>query len=329
MRSAGLSAVAGYSFAMFQAKYGVQASDLSVSYVLTLLADVDDEPATLDLGYANDNGAGTARIVVPGGTLAGVSFVVPLPRDGGPVTVQSLQEHPAAAPGAPSGADKWALAALLGNTARLIATMLGERRLLAATGRDVAAQRHLLTARGGALDLIGDALAVPRLLPAPYRLDFDTDTVALYHFDDTVAPVLDATHEHPGVNHGAVRGAPGRLGAAAQIGPGGGITIPDAPDFTIAAGGSFTVEMFANLAALGAEAVAVLAAKRAYIGRSDGAGWALTATGARRGRSRAALQRHRPHRQPRRSGNARGGRLSTAGSTLPACSTPARRSACF
>ena len=41
-----------------------------------------------------------------------------------------------------------------------------------------------LTARGGSLDLIGDGLGVPRLLPAPYRLDLDDNVLALYHLDD-------------------------------------------------------------------------------------------------------------------------------------------------
>jgi len=162
-------------------------------------------------------------------------------------TLQSLRESPAALPEAPSGPDKWALTALLSNSARLLSVLLAERQLLATTARDVLAQRHLLTARGASLDSIGAALAVPRLLPAPYRLDFDDNVLALYHFDDAIAPVLDAIHDHPGINHGALRGAVGRIGSAVQIGSAGGITIPDAPEFVIDAGGSFTVEMFANL----------------------------------------------------------------------------------
>src|SRR6516162_5838347 len=274
--TAGLSNVQGYSFNIFQTRYGVQTADLAVSYILTLLAAVGDEPATIDIAYVNDRGAGTARVVAPGGTLAGTSFVVPVPRDGGIATLQSLRERPAALPGAPSGPDKWALTALLGNTARLTSVLLGERQRLAAAARDVLAQRHLLTARGAGLDLIGAALGVPRLLPAPYRLDFDDAVLALHHFDDPIAPILDATRDHPGVSHGARRGAAGRIGAAVQIGPAGGVTIPDAPEFDVAPGGSFTVEMFANPTNLGAGVRAVLAVKRSYVDRSDGAGWALT-----------------------------------------------------
>jgi hypothetical protein len=278
--AAGLSQVQGYSFSIFQRRYGVQAADLAVSYILTLLATVGDEPATVDVAYVNDNGAGSARVVVPGGTLPGTSFVVPVPLEGGVATLQSLQESPAAPPGSSSGSDRWALTALLGNTARLLTALLAERQVLAAGARDVLAQRHLLIARGASLDLIGDALAVPRLLPAPYRLDFDDNVLALYHFDDAIAPILDATHDHPGVNHGALRGAVGQIGAAVQIGSAGGITIPDAPEFVIDAGGSFTVEMFANLSNLDEGVTAVLAVKRSYADRSDGAGWALTAEGA-------------------------------------------------
>ena len=245
-----------------------------------MLAGVGDEPATVDLAYVNDTGAGSVRVVVPGGTLPGASFVVPVPHIGGMATLQSLRESPAALPEAPSGPDKWALTALLSNSARLLSVLLAERQLLATTARDVLAQRHLLTARGASLDSIGAALAVPRLLPAPYRLDFDDNVLALYHFDDAIAPVLDAIHDHPGINHGALRGAVGRIGSAVQIGSAGGITIPDAPEFVIDAGGSFTVEMFANLPNVSAGVTAVLAAKRSYIARSDGAGWALTVEGA-------------------------------------------------
>jgi hypothetical protein len=109
--AAGLSQVQGYSFSIFQRRYGVQAADLAVSYILTLLATVGDEPATVDVAYVNDNGAGSARVVVPGGTLPGTSFVVPVPLEGGVATLQSLQESPAAPPGSSSGSDRWALTA--------------------------------------------------------------------------------------------------------------------------------------------------------------------------------------------------------------------------
>jgi len=58
--TAGLSNVQGYSFNIFQTRYGVQTADLAVSYILTLLAAVGDEPATIDIAYVNDRGAGTA-----------------------------------------------------------------------------------------------------------------------------------------------------------------------------------------------------------------------------------------------------------------------------
>jgi hypothetical protein len=275
----GLSQVEGYSFGLFQTQYGVPAADLAVSYVVTLLAAVGDEPATVDIAYADDSGNGSVRVVVPGGTLPGRSFALPLPRGRGTAILQSLQETPAPAAGVPSGPDKWTLTALLGNTARLLSVLLGERQSVAAIARDVLAQRHLMTARGGSLDLIGAALNVPRLLPAPYRLDFDDSVLALYHFDDDIAPVLDATQQHPAVSHGALRGVAGRIGSAVQIIAAGGVTIPDAPEFVIEPGGSFTIEMFADLPDLAGGVTAALAAKRSYVGRSDGAGWALIAEG--------------------------------------------------
>ena len=275
----GQSTVLAYSFATFQARYGVQTADLSVSYMLTLLADLGEEPSTVVLTYVNDRGSGTGQVVVPAGALAGTSFVIPIPRDGGLATLQTLQETPAPAVGSPAGPDKWRVTALMGNFSRLLALLLAERQALTGQARDVLAQSSLPTSRGASLDLIGEALAVPRLLPAPYRLDLDPAVVALYHFDDAVAPVVDATGEHPGVSHGAPRAAAGKFGTAAQITAAGGITIPSAPEFAISAGASFTVEMFAQVNSVAANVNSVLAAKRANIASSNGSGWALTVEG--------------------------------------------------
>lgn len=211
--------VGPYDFSTFLARYGLQSKDIGASYVLTLRVDQLSGPAEVDIAYASSSGAGTAHLVVPAGSLAGTSFALgSLPKDPG-LVVRKLTEHPAPGSGQPSGPDKWALTVLLGNVARLIRVASGELRTLAATARDVKAQHHLRTARGASLDRIGQELGVPRLLPAPYRLDFDPDTVALYHFDDAIAPVIDATRDHPGISVGAGRNVsvPAKFGGACQI----------------------------------------------------------------------------------------------------------------
>ena len=278
---AGQSTVQSYSFDVFQARYGVQRADIVVSYILTLLTDLDGGPATIEIDYQSDTGTGTTHVLVPAGTLQGASFALPLPHNAGLIFLETLRERPIPAPGQPAGPDKWALTTLLGNVARLLWMLMHERQTLAATANDVEAQHHLLTARGLSLDHIGDTLGVPRLLPAPYRLDLDTETLALYHLDDAIAPVFDATHDHPGLNHGALRGVPGRFDSAYAITEQGSVTIPDAAAFAVDKNASFTIEMFVNLRSSpgtsGEAGVAqiVLAAKRPYIDRNDSSGWLL------------------------------------------------------
>lgn len=273
--AAGLSSFTGYTFSVYQSTYGIQTSDLSASYTVTLTAPLGAGPVTLEIAYRNDDGPGTAQVFVPAGTLPGVSFVIPTPLTGGIVFLQTLQERPAPAPGAVSGPDKWDVTALLGNTARLLSLLLGERQTIAANARDILDQRHLLTARDASLDRIGEALGVPRLLPAPYRLDLDTSVIALYHLDDVIAPVIDSTGEHPGQSHGAQRGVPGRIGNAVSISA-GGVTIPDDTPFAIPPGGSFTIEMFAQLPPMTQGNVYMLAVKRPHALDSNAAGWALS-----------------------------------------------------
>ena len=208
----GVSNVLPYDFSTLQTQYGLQPADIVASYILMLTADQLSGAAAVDIAYTSSAGAGTVQVAIPAGTLAGTSFALaPLPSDPA-LVLQGLTEHPSPAPGQPSGPDKWALTALLGNGARLVWVLAAEPQLLAATARDVKAQYHLATAREASLDLIGDSLGVPRLLPAAYRLDFDPDTIALYHLDDAIAPVIDATNDYPGIYVGnsvtAKRSAP-------------------------------------------------------------------------------------------------------------------------
>jgi hypothetical protein len=258
----GASTILSYDFSTVQMQYGLQPADIVASYVLTLVADQLSGAAAVDIEYTGSGGPGSVQVVVPAGTLAGTSFALaPLPADPA-LVLQSLTERPIPGTEQPSGPDKWSLTALLGNSARLLWVQAAEPQLLAATARDVKAQYHLATARAASLDRIGDSLGVPRLLPAPYRLDFDQDTIALYHLDDPIAPVIDATHDYPGVNVGASRGVPGRFNSACQITSNGGIVIPDALAFAIDPTIGFTVEMFANLTPPPMGQWAVFAVKR-------------------------------------------------------------------
>ncbi len=245
----GTSNVLPYDFSTYETQYGLEPQNIVASYVLTLGADELASAATVDIVYIGGAGAGTVRVLIPAGTLAGVSFALaPLPNDPA-LVLQSLTERPVPAAGEPSGPDKWGLTALIGNGSRLMSALTAELQVLAATARDVRAQRRLVTARAASLDRIGDSLGVPRLLPAPYRLNADSTTVALYHLDDPIAPVIDATQDFPGVNVGAGRGAPGRFNGACRITSAGGMVIPDAAAFAVDPASGFTVEMFANLAA--------------------------------------------------------------------------------
>jgi hypothetical protein len=274
--AAGVSAIVGYDFFAFQSRYGVQAADVVASYALTLKVDQLDKPAVVEIGWVSSLGEGTSRLLIPAGSLAGESFGVPNVPSDPSLVLRSLSEQPPPTGTAPSGPDKWELTALLGNGARLLWTLAGEAQTLAAAARDVRAQRHIATARGGSLDRIGAGVGVARLLGAPYRLDYDAATVALYHLDDAVAPVVDATHDYPGASVGAKRGIAGKFGQGAQITAAGGIVIADAVAFAIDPAVGFTVDMFANLAAApGANETVLFAQKRPRFSQSDSPGWAL------------------------------------------------------
>ncbi len=274
--NAGRSKVSPYDFNAFQTQYGVQPGDIAPSYMLTLRVDQLVAAAIVDIDYVGVSGPGTAHMIIPSGSLAGTSFVIAsLPKDPG-LALRMLRESPIPGAGQPSGPDKWGLTILLGNVARLGCVLASESQVVAATTRDVKAQFHLATASGASLDRIGESLGVPRLPPGPYRLDFDPDTLALYHLDDPIAPVLDATHDYAGINVGATRGAPGKFGPAYKVTSSGGIVIPDSNAFVIDPTAGFTVEMFANLAAApGAQETFVFAVKRPRFDQSDSPGWSL------------------------------------------------------
>jgi len=273
--TAGVCAVLPYDFFSFLSLYGLQAQDILATYSLTLKADQLDGPVLIRIVYDGIAGSGTSTLLVPAGSLAGMTFGVPgLPNDSS-LVLRTLSEDPPPAAGAASGPDKWTLTALLGHGARLLWVAAGEAQAVAAMARDIRSQRHLATARGRSLDWIGEELNVPRLLPAPYRLDRDAETIALWHFDDAVAPVLDAASENPGTSMGATRGVAGKFGQGCQV-TSGGLVIPDAIAFAVDPTVGFTVEMFANLsAAPTAGQTVVFAVKRPRYADSGSPGWAL------------------------------------------------------
>ena len=276
--TAGASDVLPYDFQVLQSEFGLGSHDVVASYLLELRSDQRSGPVVLDIDYVSGAGLGTIQVVVSEGSLAGTTFAVaPLPNDPDLVLTR-LTEHPPPGPGAPAGPNKWGLMALLGNAARLLWVLTGECGVLATTARDVSCQFHLRTARGASLDRLGQGLGVPRLPPSPYRVDLDAETIALYHFADTVAPVLDANRDYPGINLGAVREIAGRFGSAYNIIPqGGGVIIKDASAFNIDPTTGFTAELFVNLAAAPAvQETAILAVKKACFGQPDSVGWSLS-----------------------------------------------------
>ncbi|MFF3374073.1 LamG domain-containing protein [Streptomyces sp. NPDC002680] len=191
----------------------------------------------------------TVRADFPAGTVAGASVALAIPVDAR-IRVTGLHTTPAPADERPDLG--WRLTALLGNTAKVLWVLGGERDQLRGQLARTVAQRHLPTAIGRSLDLIGADLGVPRFPPLPYG--FDAGTVALYHLDDapgsTVA--LDVTGQYPGrAGHpgspsvSVQRGAPGRYGAAFGFrAPGARVDVETDTAFDITADAGATVECF-------------------------------------------------------------------------------------
>lgn len=239
-----LATVDSYDFAEHIAAFGRLPEP---RYALATTRDLD--VATTVTVTFEDSGADPLlmRTAVPAGTLAGQSFVLDLPVSAtGRVTV--LNADPIPADGRPDLA--WTLTALLGNMAKLLWVVGGERDAVRGHAARTLEQRHLPTAVGLSLDLIGTDLGVPRFPPLPYG--FDQDTVALYHLDDTAAPIADLTAAYPGrIGHPGILVGQPLLGVAGRYGQavafraaGSSIDIASATAFDIAVGASATVECF-------------------------------------------------------------------------------------
>jgi DNA-binding beta-propeller fold protein YncE len=241
---------APYGFAEHIARFE---ADPAPRYIVRALNDVAAD-TTLTIGYQVQAPDGTlsdgqARRQVPAGTLAGVSFAVPLgPADGPDTRLRMLTVEPPAPPR--TVADNWQVTALLGNLAKLLWVVGAERDVVAAHLQQLRAGTRLASARGLTLDLIGYDLGVPRFPPLAYG--FEAATVALYHLDEPAGSTqaLDASElyggaGHPGAVSAAISGGPGRFGpgcafrsATAQV------VIGDHPDFAVGPDDSLTVECF-------------------------------------------------------------------------------------
>lgn len=210
------AAVAGYDFADHEARFGVPPEP---RYVLATTRDIDvDTTVTVT---CQEPGAPTAdrQLTVPAGTVAGTSFLLEQPRT---ATARVLLLTMGTSPFDNRPDQCWTLTVLLGTTAKLLWATGAERDQLRRHAATTVAQRHLPSALGLSLDLIGADLGVPRFPSLPYG--FDTDTVALYHLDDAPGAAPEAADVtaaypgrtgHPGTLDGPVQvGLPGRYGLA-------------------------------------------------------------------------------------------------------------------
>jgi hypothetical protein len=245
--SSSQATVVKYDFGDHLARFGVSPEP---RYVLASTRDIAVDTA-VSLLYEEPGGEQKQiDVQFPAGTVAGTSVLLDQPITA-TARVFFLSMAPTPDDNAPQ--ECWTLTALLGNSAKLLWVVGAERDQLRRHGVRALAQRHLPTATGLSLDVIGADLGIPRFPPLPYG--FDTDTVALYHLDDTdgVAAV-DATGaypgrtKHPGTLGGPVQvGVPGRYGRAMGFPAAGAtVTVPADPVFDIG-GGRFdgaTMECF-------------------------------------------------------------------------------------
>jgi concanavalin A-like lectin/glucanase superfamily protein len=234
--------VQAYDFLDHQARFDRAAEP---AYVVRATRDITVETRVA----ATYTGTSQPAVVVfPAGSPAGTSRALPVPVSAS-IRLVRLVTTPAAANFRPDLF--WEVTALLGTTAKVLWVLGGERDEIRARVAGTVAQRHLRSATGRSLDLIGTDLGVPRFPPLPYG--FDAGTVALYHLDELSGTVAgDVTGQYPGRTGrpgstiGAVRlGVPGRYGTAfAFDAAGASVNVASNAVFDIAATGSATMECF-------------------------------------------------------------------------------------
>lgn len=272
-----------YDFREYHARY--ETNPPNPKYVLYLKTDVPAGDVEVDVEYALLGANQTVRVHIPGGSMSGTSFHIPIPAGAtASLRLNRFRQSPVPLTGA--GAQNFGAMALLGNIAILAWVVGQEKDQIRRHLRDVAQQRHVATAHGASLDALGNDLRVPRFPARQYS--FDTDTLALYHLDEIIAangPVADDTARfglagHPGVNQGAQSGAPGKFGNGFRF-PGttaaGAVTIVNSAAFDVPAVRGFTVEAFVKADANTAATPALIIGKGTLdaAGALGSAGWSL------------------------------------------------------
>lgn len=250
--------IAVYDFSDYQSRFNQVPHP---SYVLVAQKDLGVS-VQVSIDYVSRSAGGqqgSISLTVPAGTLAGASFGDWRLADG--TSARSLLANPDIrlsalhmSPPAPDGgaANWWGLIALLGNMARLMWAIGGERDSIRRHMELVQTQRYVAQAVRYSLDLLGHDLGVPRFPPRPYS--FDDDTLALYHLDDQFADnqgtVQDSVTDYaPPGNPGQradVASVIGRFGSGVAFrAPTASITISASTHtFDLDAGQSFTLECF-------------------------------------------------------------------------------------
>ena len=282
------TALGAYDFTLYNVRYGSDPVD--PRYVLLLNGDLGADALTVEVDYQAGAATATAIIAIPAGTLGGASWCIPLPTPvSSALRLTKLRQKPQPLSG--TGAANFGVVALLGNIAKFLWVIGGEKDLLKRQFRLIQRQRHRAESRAASLDLLGKDLRVPRFPAREYS--FGPGTIALYHLNEanpaTAAFSDEATRfglpGHPATNTGASPGVTGKFDSGVRF-PGaagnGVITIPDSPDFAIAATASFAVEMFVSAVAASSGS-RVLASKGVTDASAalSGPGWVLALDTAR------------------------------------------------
>ncbi|MGX1779383.1 LamG-like jellyroll fold domain-containing protein [Nocardia brasiliensis] len=219
-------------------------------YIVAARQDLTTD-ITMTVRYQAGGAAQTSVVfVIPAGTMAGTSVLVPLGADAATAVLKSVSVR---APQGESGVQVrgfFQFTALLGDLAALLWVLGGERDHLSAHLNRVRTQHAVADAAGFSLDLIGSDLGIPRFPPRPYG--FVPDTIALYHLEDKAetATVADAMALYTGVGHPGTRSnatprVDGRYGYGMGFRYGQAeVTVADHADFALPATASFTAECF-------------------------------------------------------------------------------------
>jgi Concanavalin A-like lectin/glucanases superfamily len=280
----GTTAIAAYDFGAYQNLYGGVLPQ-SPRYLLSPQA-VATDPVTVRFWFTRDPALPEdppVDVQLPAGWPAGRAVAVPIPGNSADITSRLRLTRFRPQPPASQAAQDWEVVALLGNLAKLLWVVGVEHEEIAGQLADVSSQRNAEAAHGSSLDLLGSDLGAPRFPPTPYT--FDADTLALYHLDEPAMPVASTVLDdraryqstsHPGQNNGGHSGSSGRFAGAFEfIENQTNISIPDTPDFALAAGAPFTVEAIIKPDRTTAATGAVIA-KRSPLNTAAGAGWALS-----------------------------------------------------